>query len=80
MSAAIRAAIYQEAAMFSAAADHANRRPQFIAREVRGMCVGAGAFVVVDTFDGSECGMTLWRDEAEKTARRLNARTHGDAR
>jgi len=47
--------------------------PRYIVKAIRGMCIGAGAFVVVDTQDGSEWGMTLWREEAEKLAARWNA-------
>lgn len=46
---------------------------RYIVKPVSGMCLGAGGFVVVDTADGSEWGLTIWRDEAEKLAARWNA-------
>ncbi len=37
------------------------------------LTLGAGAYVVVDGVDGSEWGLTIWRDEAEKLAALWNA-------
>jgi hypothetical protein len=54
-------------------------KARYQVREVRGMCLGAGGFEVVDTQDGSAWGLTLWRDEAEKTAARWNAKDQAEA-
>lgn len=35
-------------------------------------CLGSGGFVVVDLHDDSEWGLTMWRDVADKLARRWN--------
>lgn len=50
---------------------------RYFVKEVRGVCLGAGGFVVVDRVDGSEWCLTIWRDDAEKIARRWNT-DHGE--
>ena len=47
---------------------------RYTVREVHGMCLGAGAFVVNDGNTGRTVGEYFYfRDDAEKLARRLNA-------
>ena len=46
---------------------------RYTVREVRGMGLGAGGFAVIDTQEGREFAPVIWRDEAERTAGRLNA-------
>ena len=45
---------------------------RFIVKPVRGMCLGAGGFVVVDTQMGDETLPFTWRDDAERLARQWN--------
>lgn len=46
---------------------------RYIVRTVRGMCLGAGAFVVTDTHNGGDSSPVWFREEAERIAMRLNA-------
>jgi hypothetical protein len=46
---------------------------RYTVREVRGIGLGAGGFVVLDTQEGREFAPCIWRDEANRTADRLNA-------
>lgn len=46
---------------------------RYTVREVRGIGLGAGGFVVLDTQEGREFAPVIWRDQAERIAARLNA-------
>jgi hypothetical protein len=46
---------------------------RYTVRETRGMGLGAGGFVILDTQEGREFAPVLWRDEAERIVARLNA-------
>jgi hypothetical protein len=46
---------------------------RYTVRETRGMGLGAGGFVILDTQEGREFAPVLWRDEADRIAARLNA-------
>jgi hypothetical protein len=46
---------------------------RYTVKEVRGMGLGAGGFVALDTLEGREFAPVLWRDEAERIVARLNA-------
>ena len=50
-----------------------SQQPRYYVRAVTGMGLGAGGFDIVDRKTGQTSGLTLWRDEAERMARRLNA-------
>lgn len=46
---------------------------RYTVQEVRGVAMGGGMFQVVDGYQGRPVGEpTNWKDEAEKTANRLN--------
>lgn len=45
---------------------------RFIVKSVRGMCLGAGGFVVVDTQMGDETTPFTWQDDADRLARQWN--------
>lgn len=48
---------------------------------VRGMGVGVGMFQVVDIYQGREVGEPVyWKEDAERTARRLNLKEYREAR
>lgn len=46
---------------------------RFVVAEVRGMCLGAGGFVVRDTQLGDDSLPFTWRADAERIAGRFNA-------
>lgn len=46
---------------------------RYTVKEIRGMGLGAGGFIVLDTLEGREFAPVIWREEADRIARRLNA-------
>lgn len=46
---------------------------RYAVKEVRGMGLGAGGFVILDMQEGREFAPVIWRHEADRIAARLNA-------